>query len=339
MKVIFGIILLMALIASGIYYYTQNKLEDIYYPDEGLTIEIPKGASISSAVAILNEYGMLQPEWFFTNYIKLNNRINGTSLKAGYFNFPSTITSGEVIEMLIKGGSAPTVMVTIPEGLAAWEIASILKKEIKIDSLKFINLIKNDSLLNARGIDAPSAEGYLFPETFEFYKNGTTAKTVIDRMLDFGENFWQSEIEGRADGQDNLRTKHEILTFASIIEDEASREDEIYTVSGLYHNRLSVGMPMQANATVQYALGAKERVMNEQLKIDSPYNTYKYNGLPPGPIGNPGRRAILAAINPSANDFIFMVAKGDGSGSHYFAKSEREHLANVAKYRRARSRY
>lgn len=339
MKYFIGLLLVFLALAGGIYFYSESKLEELYYPDPEQTIEIPEGSSISEAVDIIGEHGLLKPAWFYEYYLKFDSRVNDKTLKAGYFSFDSPISAAKIIDKLFSGGAAPTKMVTVPEGLASWEIASIFQKELDIDSLAFINLIKNDSLLAARGINAPSAEGYLFPETYEFYIHKKSPALVIDRMLDYGENFWKAEIAGSTDGQDHLKTKHEILTFASVIEEEASREEEIYIVSGLYHNRLEIGMPLQANATVQYALGAKERVLNQDLKVNSPYNTYLNAGLPPGPICNPGKRAILAAVSPEANDYIYMVAKGDGSGAHYFARSEREHINNVNKYKRARSGY
>jgi len=339
MKFLIALILFFVAIITAIYFYSNQKISELYYPDDNIVIEIPSGTSINATIDILEDYGLLQPAWFYANYLQLKSRIEGKTLKAGYFTFESPITAEEIIEQLFAGGKAPTKMVTIPEGLASWEIASIFQTELGIDSLEFMSLIKNDSLLATRQINAPSAEGYLFPETFEFYLNTKSANVVIDRMLDYGENFWQAEIEGRTDAQDHLKNRHQILTFASLIEEEASREEEIYIVSGLYHNRLEIGMPMQANATVQYALGAKKRVLNAELMVNSPYNTYIHLGLPPGPICNPGRRAIIAAVNPKDNDFLYMVAKGDGSGNHYFARTERAHINNVNKYKRARNNY
>jgi len=150
------------------------------------------------------------------------------------------------------------------------------------------------------------------------------------------QDIWTTENEEKL--KNSGLSKLELLTIASIVQAETPLESELETVAGLYLNRVKIGMMLQADPTVQFALGDKKRLLYKDLEYDSPYNTYKYAGIPPGPINNPGKAAILATLNPEKHNYLYMVAFGDGSGSHYFAKTVREHNNNVIKYKKARGR-
>jgi UPF0755 protein len=185
-------------------------------------------------------------------------------------------------------------------------------------------------LLKARNIKAKSLEGYLMPDTYEFFME-SPPKIMIDRMLDNHYRFiskYKDEI--KKIGLNN----HDITTLASIIEAETPVKDEKSIVSGLYHNRINLGWMLQADPTVQYAIGEKRRLLYDDLKINHPYNTYKIIGLPPGPINNPGKDAIYAAIFPEKHDFLYMVAVGDGSGKHNFGTNFSQHQQNIRIFKR-----
>ena len=213
------------------------------------------------------------------------------------------------------------------------EFASQLSKHGGIDSARFVELCTSDSLLKARNIPSNSVLGYLMPDTYEFYIHESPEK-VISRLLDAAENFWNTRNMDFLSKQG--LTRHEAITLASIVEAETPLKSEASTVSGLYLNRLKKGILLQADPTVQFAMGEKRRVLYRDLERDHPYNTYVYPGLPPGPINNPGKTALKAAIKPKDHAYIFMVAMGDGSGRHYFSKTLREHNNYIKQYRKTK---
>jgi UPF0755 protein len=172
-------------------------------------------------------------------------------------------------------------------------------------------------------------EGYLFPDTYEFPKN-VTAEQIIDRMLKRFDNVFTDDMKQRAEAI-NMSTD-QIVTLASIIEKEARVPEERPVIAAVYYNRLKKKMLLQADATVQYALGQwKDKVLYEDLKVDSPYNTYKYQGLPIGPISNPGKASLEAAVSPEKVDYLFYVAKSDGSGAHTFTVTYDQFLKEIQK--------
>lgn len=314
--------------------YVNSLLKQKVIIDEAIVVKVPRGTSISKTVSIFNGQGMLKPEFVFTNYIKFLAKIRGKTIYAGYYRIESGMSQRDIIEKLFGGGFVPVVKITFPEGITIEEFARLAKKT-GADSLNFITLCRNDSILNARKIDAPSLEGYLMPDTYEFFKN-SSAEKIINKLLDHHEKLWYGRFEKRADSLGISRG--ETLTLASIIELETSLNSEMQRISGVYHNRLKSGMLLQADPTVQYATGNKSRVTYDDLKHNSPYNTYLYGGLPPAPICSPGEKAIEAALYPEKHSYYYFVAAGDGTGRHNFAKNHAGHLRNVAEFRRNRRR-
>tara|TARA_B100000700_G_scaffold227303_1_gene250917 strand:- start:111 stop:770 length:660 start_codon:yes stop_codon:yes gene_type:complete len=200
-----------------------------------------------------------------------------------------------------------------------------ISNELSIPSQEIDALCKNTEFLLSYGITGGIIEGYLFPDTY-FFSENSSAKNVIGTLLKEGERFWTPSKLLRA--KKLGFTKHEIITLASIIEGEAVHNEERAIISAVYHNRLKKNMKLQADPTIQFILDDKpRRLLNKDLKVDSPYNTYLYHGLPPGPINSPGEKSIIAALYPEKNDYLFFVATGNGY--HSFSKNERQH--NIAK--------
>lgn len=172
-------------------------------------------------------------------------------------------------------------------------------------------------------------EGYLFPATYD-YHTGATADEIVAMLSARFQEAWTAELASRA--EEVGLSVHDVITLASIVETEARVAAEQPTIAGVYLNRLAVEMPLQADPTVYYALGLPRgaRLLYEHLDVDSPYNTYMYPGLPPSPIAAPGEGAIRAVLYPEQHDYYYFVAKGDGSGEHYFGRTLDEHNANVA---------
>jgi UPF0755 protein len=227
-------------------------------------------------------------------------------------------------------------MVTIPEGIWMDNLAQLLSDDLSLDKNEIMKLSKDKKFLRELGIHANTIEGYLLSETFYFFEDVDEREALrklkheMDKLFEPEEVVAQMQILGKS--------KHEILTIASIIDGESNDISEFAKISGVYYNRLKRGMRLQADPTIQYLKRYKRsrnRIYYKDLEIDSPYNTYIYSGLPPGPINNPGKDAVKAALYPEEHDYLYFVA--DGNGSHVFAKTASEHNKNVRAYRRWRS--
>lgn len=222
--------------------------------------------------------------------------------------------------------------ILIPEGLRQERIAGIIASQLDIDSLSFTNSSGDKALLDELGIKADSFEGYYFPGTYNF-PWASSSEEVIRFLVGRFRAFYTDSLQAIAAerGFDEL----ELLTLASIVEAETPLDEEKPLIAGVYLNRLEKNMKLQADPTVQYALGGKPgRLLYKDLAVDSPYNTYKYKGLPPAPICSPGALSIMAVLEPAKTGYLYFVATGNGG--HYFAKTAKEHAKNVRKYRDSR---
>lgn len=332
LKYLFILIFLILIIATSTGFWAYSKLDEKILVSDTITIEIPLNTSNSVIINELNNYGGFQPKWLFKYILRYYSKFENKFIYAGYYKFPPNTSNKEILKTLYEGGKLRTVTVTFPEGLSIEEMADLLDP-IKTSKKHFLELAYSDSLLSARNIPGTSVLGYLLPETYDFFLY-EKAQNVIDKLLDSNTEIWNSEKQAKLDSLG--LSKHEALTLASIVEAETPLKKEAPTVAGLYLNRLDKNMLLQADPTVQFVLGRKKRVLYRDLETDNPYNTYLYSGLPPGPINNPGKIAINAVLNPKEHNFLFMVAKGDGSGEHYFSKSNSAHLGYVRKYRKTR---
>ncbi|NIR51965.1 endolytic transglycosylase MltG [candidate division KSB1 bacterium] len=292
-------------------------------------IKIKRGMSFDAIVGILHDKEIIKND----DKLKFTARLFGfrDEIKAGKYDVQGGVSSYALLNHLVEGRVA-NEFITIPEGKNARQIASILSKKIEIDSTRFMQLVNDSNYVHKLGIDAPSLEGFLFPETYNFYW-GMTAEDVFSVMVnEFKQNFSDS-LQTKVNASD--MTKLEFVTLASIIEGETMLDSERKTISAVYHNRLKRGMRLQADPTIQYIIeDGPRRLLKQDLEIDSPYNTYKYPGLPPGPINNPGLASIKASLCPADVDYLYFVANGDGS--HTFSRTLSEHLKAKAKFDRYR---
>ncbi|MBC8278180.1 MAG: endolytic transglycosylase MltG [FCB group bacterium] len=250
-----------------------------------------------------------------------------TRIPAGIFTIPFGLSNRDLILRMMFSGTN-TENVTIKEGWAAKKIAMVLQKECDIDSAGFMNAVLDSVFTHELGIEAPTLEGYLYPNTYNLYLGMNPYETARKMVTEFKSIFADS-LKSRA--FDIGFSVNEIITLASIIEGEIIYSSEAPVVSAVYHNRLKKGMRLQADPTIQYIIpDGPRRVLYRDLKIDSPYNTYRIKGLPPGPIGNPGKRAIFAALYPKKVPYIYFVARGDGY--HNFNTTIEGHLADKRKF-------
>ncbi len=288
-------------------------------------LKISKGSSFYAVTNLLLKNRIIAGNFRFKSTARLLNL--RSKLKAGKYEIRGGISSYALLKQLTEGEVA-IESVRILEGIQAKKIAGILKQRVELDSARFMQLVHDRDFIKKLGIAAESLEGFLFPDTYNFYW-GIRPENVITTMVnEFKKNFNDS-LRSRA--VEKGLSVGEILTLASIIEGEAVLDSERSTISAVYHNRLKRGMRLQADPTIQYVIeDGPRRLLKKDLKMDSPYNTYKYKGLPPGPINSPGLASIKASLYPEDVGYLYFVANGDGS--HTFSRTLREHLRAKAKF-------
>ncbi len=323
-------ILLLLLIAGGYFVY-QIWLRNGTSGD--VMVRIPEGASFSEMLDSLESAGVIDSPTAFKVLAVATGKDD--KIKPGTYKFGRDIPAQELLEALVEGRSTVKVKVTFPEGITIRRIASIAARDAGCDSAEIVALAGDRAFLKTIGINASIAEGYLMPDTY-FIFWGEKPGTLLRRMAELFRNFYVDSLKQKAAAV-NL-SPYEAIVLASIVEGEARVGSERETIAGVYLNRLRIGMKLQADPTIQYILpDGPRQLFYRDLEIDSPYNTYKYKGLPPAPINNPGRASILAALHPARHDYIFFVAKADGSGAHTFTRTAEEHMAAVREYRARRN--
>lgn len=292
---------------------------------ETKSIVIPRGAGVSAIADLLHDNGIIKSPLVFKTAVRVTG--DQGKLKAGEYEFPAHITTRDVLQKLVDGAVIQR-KITIPEGWTSWQIVQFLKE--------------SDALTGE--IAAIPAEGSLLPDTYIHERDADRAKIIGEMdaaMKKVIAELWPARAEGLP-----FSTIEEAVTLASIVEKETGIASERARIAGVFVNRLRIGMPLQTDPTVIYAITKGEikddgqgplgrRLLRKDLtETESPYNTYKYPGLPPGPIANPGRDAIQAVLHPEAHGFLYFVA--DGTGGHVFATTLAEHEANAAKWRAIR---
>lgn len=254
------------------------------------------------------------------------------ALKAGEYEIPRDATSWDIVALL-QSGRVRQHTILHPEGATVAELARALDAERLADADAVARAATDRKFLDTNGIEAASVEGYLFPDTYQFVR-GMTPEEMLGKMVHRMRAKLTPEIQARA--HELGLTTHQLLTLASIIEREAIVKDEQRVISAVFWNRLKIGMPLQADPTVQYAVAKERRALSRaDLAIDHPYNTYVRAGLPPGPIASPGLSAIQAALDPAPVKYLYFVASDDQH--HHFSTTAQEHNAAVTRYRLSRT--
>lgn len=254
----------------------------------------------------------------------------GKKMRAARYKVPNGLSYLGLIDLFVNGDADFTREVFIRDGLSIKWMAYTIQQKISTDSAKFVNIARDPLISDSLGIKAGSLQGYLMPGKYYFYDN-SSAREVVDSLYNNFKKFWTDSLKEQA--KKLGYSIHQVVTLASIVKGETNREAEMPIIAEVYYNRLKIGMPLQADPTVQYIQpDGWKRLSYKDLKMKSPYNTYIHTGLPPGPINNPGRAPIMAALYPDSNNYLYFVA--DGKGGHIFSRNYREHLRAVAKYRR-----
>jgi UPF0755 protein len=310
---------------AGYIFFMPNYNEDI----KGKIVTISRGASFHTVADSLASAGVINNKWSF----QLAGRLLGYTkiIKTGKYLFTSGQSNLAILKDIRTGTSRMIIPVTIPEGWRFEQIAHRYQRDLGIDEEKFIALCKDEKLIREHNISSNSLEGFLMPETYSFYWQ-TDEKEIIERMLEGFSRFFKDSLINQQNKSGY--TQLQIITLASIVESESNLDTERPTIAGVYLNRLKNNKRLEADPTVQYALGEGRRLNYQDLNVDSPYNTYRHAGLPPGPINNPGKSSILAVLYPQQHNYLYFVATG--VGGHRFAKNYSEHQNNIQKYKRAR---
>lgn len=290
-------------------------------------IVVPQGATFRATTDSLAQAGVVRFPSLFRLYAKFKG--SDRSLKPGTYVIRQNASWSAILAALSQGkGLLPTI--TIPEGFSLSFVVPQLARVLSIPEDSVDAAVRDTALLHRLDIPSGTLEGYLFPATYSF-PPGTSARVAIAEMVRMFESRWKPEWNVRLD---SLKlSRHDALTLASIVEKEAKLPEERPVIAAVYLNRLRTGMLLQADPTVQYAKGKHTaRVLYRDLEVDSPYNTYRHAGLPPGPIGNPGAPSIAAALNPANVPYLYFVAYRDGH--HEFRRTFAEHQEAIRVLRR-----
>jgi UPF0755 protein len=277
-------------------------------------VTIKKNSNVNHVAQVL-ENNLCVNKYLFKIVTKLTR--NDKNIRYGRYNFKSVNNMKDLVNLLTSSNN-DKIKITIIEGLRLKDVALYLEKKLKIDIDYFIELCYNKSFISSFGLDATNLEGYLYPDTYLILKNYTEEdilRVMVDQFIyNYNENI-----------SENILNMHEIVTLASIIQGEAMYDDEMKLISSVYHNRLNKKMLLQADPTIQYILPErKKKLLKKHTKIDNPYNTYLYKGLPAGPINNPGIMAIIAAAYPDKSNYLYFVS--NNKGRHIFNTTFKGHL-------------
>lgn len=282
---------------------------------------IKRGTSVRAIAADLKAAGLVRSEYAAYLYFRLLNK----SIKAGTYKL-SPALSLQTLSDYLGSGKQELIKVTLPEGLTVSKTAAILEERQVIAADVFLAAAHDTALLQSYGITGSSAEGFLFPDTY-FFAYSETAERIVTTMLD---NFFNKAAD-IPHFPDDPKQRYKAVILASIIEREYRVPEEAVKIAGVFSNRLQIGMGLQSCATVEYILTEiqhkphPDRLLNKDLEIDHPYNTYKWRGLPPGPISNPGMTALYAACNPEKNSYLYFRLEDAEAGTHVFTRNLTEH--------------
>ena len=295
---------------------------------EKVNFEVPVGSSSQTIAKRLVAQNLIRSEYAFRLIVK--HRGSGKRLRAGTYALQRNMTLWHIVDEFEKG-QVNLVSWTVPEGLTVSKIADLWETTGHGTAEAFREATASECLLEGFGLQDTSVEGYLFPNTYKFAK-GTTVEQVVEMMLKAFKERWTETFD--EDARNLGLTQHEVVTLASVIEKEAQVKSERPRIASVFHNRLKKKWRLQADPTVLYALGNPKRLLTKtDLRVDSPYNTYRHRGLPPGPIASPGIDSIKAALRPEKTDYFYFVAIGEGK--HYFSKTLSEHNRMIRKIRRS----
>lgn len=346
--VIVVVILIVAAGAGALYLRAELTRPYRGFSAPQIFVEIPRGTSRWSIASLLERNGVIHSRIVFFAWSERHHR---RVLQAGEYMFNQAATPTQVFAQIV-GGHIFVHVVVVPEGWTMFDIAAELERQRLCTKADFLNAVRDPSLVRDIAPHAKNLEGFLFPSTYQFARSASPEEMAATMVREFRTEW--GKIEAPAPeappapgiGADPAPTPNsapspglsptEIVTLASLVERETPQPRERPLVASVFYNRLKLGVPLQCDPTVQYALDLAgkptSKVTAEDLRVPSPYNTYLHRGLPPGPIANPGDASLRAALRPADTHYLYFVA--NGSGGHFFSRTLDEHNRNVQKYKR-----
>ena len=322
--------LAIVVIAFSLFAYRLLFAKSVFPKEDSCVLVIPTGSSYNNVFDTLNSNLIIKNKRSFNWLIKKKQYPD--LIKPGKYVVNNPMSINDLIDMLRSGNQSP-VRVTFNNIRSMEQLAGRFAKQLEIDSINFMMFFSDTSNYVKDGFTKENIISIFIPNTYEFFWN-TDAKGIYARMLREYDRFWNQDRMAKAEKMGLSRSDVSIL--ASIIDDEVTKKEEKPVIAGVYLNRLKIGMPLQACPTIKFALNdfTITRVLNSYLTIESPYNTYKYRGLPPGPIGCPSIEGIDATLNAQNHDYLFFAAKADFSGYHNFSRTLAQHNRYAAEYQR-----
>lgn len=322
---------ILAGVVSGYIIWHIVFRPNVMVPDSSTDLFIPTGSDMHEVMDLLEDNNLINNrstlEWLSVRKNYTNN------VKAGRYRLREGMSNNELINMLRSGNQLPVKLVFISSRTVE-DLASVIAGQIEADSSDIAGLAHDAEFIETLGFDKASLPALFIPNTYEFFWN-TSAEQFYRRMKNEYERFWNDERKRKMDflGLDRLQ----VSTLASIVYEETIKEEEMPVIAGVYINRLNKGIRLQADPTIKFAIGdfSVNRILKVHLEADSPYNTYKYSGLPPGPIRIPSIQSIDAVLNYQDHDYLYFCAREDFSGYHRFARTLSEHNRNARLYQNA----
>jgi len=329
---LFVLLLLAAAAVGAAGWWGWQKIHQPYrgFAEDEVTVVIEPGLGASAILAKLEDAGVIFDRRLARLYLQLY--LDSPALQAGEYTFDEALTVPQVLDKLIEG-EVVTYPLTVIEGLTLEETATALAQQGFGNRERFVELMRSPALIASLDPEATDLEGYLFPDTYHFAR-GATEEEIVEAMVRTFLRRWQEDVEPLV--AETTNTARDLVTLASVVEKEARLDDERPLIAGVYQNRLDRGIALYADPTVIYALKRQGtwdgNIRKPDLQIDSPYNTYRYPGLPPGPIASPGLASLQAAAAPADVPYLYFVSRNDGS--HVFSTTLAEHNRNVERWQR-----
>jgi UPF0755 protein len=308
-------------------HWAQSPVVSAFPKPPTQIVVIPEGSTYQQVATLLKREHLIRSRWAFLLLGKTHEI--DRRIRPGEYELDGSMRPKEILGKLLAG-RVILHPVTIPEGFTLAQIAEVLAAQNVTDTNEFLKLVRDRPFIASLGIEAETLEGYLFPETYSFPR-GTKAKDVIKTMVEGLFHVWGAEYQAQA-ARLHL-SLHQVLTLASVIEKETGVKGERELIAAVFHNRLRKKIPLQSDPTVIYGLPAFDgNIHKRDLSSLSPYNTYRVQGLPPGPIGSPGAESLRAALFPAQASYLYFVSRNDGT--HHFSSTLAEHNQAVEKYQK-----
>lgn len=337
-KIITGIFIGLSVLASvfSLYFYQLFFAANFLIDKKDKALYIPPEANFEQVIDSLKKGEFLNDEISFRFVAKILKYQDEGRVKPGRYIMKQGMNNLAAVRKL-RSGAQDAVRVTFNNVRLKKDLAGRITRHLMADSAKLLQMLNDPAVTSAYNFDTATIVAMFIPNTYEMYWN-TSEEELLKKMYREYQKFWTAERKAKADALG--LTPIQVSILASIVEAETKKREEAPRIAGVYLNRLNAGEKLQADPTVIFALGdfSIKRLLSKDLQYDSPYNTYKYTGLPPGPINVPPLQAIEATLKPEKHNYMFFCAKEDFSGYHAFAETFDEHLKNAARYREALNR-